>query len=180
MFYHRLPSRVVSLVFIDPFDPRIQVESDGRERERLSFVAEFGYVGMLINAFGFLRPVFRLMTYFQPAFDLPGWVLGLFIDSISRQAFWSTIVAENSVLSQSGNETLTAFPFLSYALGDLPIALWSRDGSQSWAYFATLSTNTIQVNMTDDMSHFFIFHKRYAERLVAVAADVISLGLNSQ
>jgi pimeloyl-ACP methyl ester carboxylesterase len=180
MFYRRLPSRVVSMVFIDPFDPRMQLESDSQERERLSFVNAFGFFGMLVNAFGFLRPVFRLIAYFRPAFDLPGRVLGLFIDSISRQAFWSTIVAENAVLAQSGNETLTAFPFQSYALGSLPVALWCRELSQSWAYFATLSTDTIQVNMTEDMTHFFIFHKRYADEIVTVASDVISMGLNSQ
>ncbi len=73
LFQSQRPDQVVAMVFIDPFDPRNQ--NDNRERERLSFVSSFGYAGMLVNAFGFLRPFFYLMTYFRPAFDLPERVL---------------------------------------------------------------------------------------------------------
>ncbi len=180
MFYSLAKERVVSLIFIDPFDPRLQMATNSRERERLSFVEGFGYAGMLVNAFGFLRPFFRLMTYFRPAFDLPRLVLPQFIDAISRQAFWGTIVAEDVVLEQSGNETLAAFPFNGFALGNLPVALWGRPDSQSLAYFATLSRAVLQFNMSDDMSHFFLFRKEFADQLVTGTSMVVSMGLNAQ
>jgi hypothetical protein len=181
MFQHAMQKQVVAMIFIDPFDPRDQVKTDKRERERLAFVNSFGYAGMLVNAFGFLRPFFYLMTYFRPVFDLPESVVPSFVDSISRQSFWETIVAENRVLSTSGNETLALFPFdQSAPLKDLPLALWSRAQSQSYEYFSSLSTNVIATNMTDDQNHFFIFDKKFAADIVSITSAAVGFALNQE
>ncbi len=86
---------------------------------------------------------------------------------------------ETLVLSLSGNQTLKRFPFSNRpALGNLPVAVWSRAFSQSAEYFAALSTSTFVTNMTDDENHFFIFEKQYADQIVRMTSDLVEEALN--
>ena len=172
LFKRALGEQVVSMIFIDPFDPRKLVNTNLIERERLRFISQFGRVGMLINAFGVMQPFYHLITYFQPSFNLPQVILPLFIDSVSREAFWTTMVAEYDVISDSANDTLSAFPFSGFGLGDMPIGVWARFDSESRDYFSKLSTSTSVFNLTDD-THFFIFDKQYAEQIVKETSKIV-------
>lgn len=185
LFRSLVGEQVVAMVFLDPFEPHKIVGSDSVERERLSFIENFGRAGMILNAFGVLPPFFHLIRYFAPAFNLPETILPLFVDSVSRQDFWTTIVSENDVINQSANETLSRYPLGSYALGNTPIAVWARNDTSatnatSGEYFATLSNRALMLNLSFADNHFFIFEKRFAQVIVETTSYIVRTAIRPE
>lgn len=131
--------QLLALIFIDPLDPRdALLQNNDAERNRLAF-GSWATLAMHGNAFGVIQPFFRSWSYFAPVWNLPSTDVPFYVDAISRQSFWATLVDESDALHLSARETLARFPHATYVLGELPVAAWTRKDSSSMMYFSTLS-----------------------------------------
>jgi hypothetical protein len=162
LLFNTMDNQVIAMVFLDPLDPRdILADSEA---------ARFGFItwapwAMIANSFGLLSPFFQVISYFRPVWRLPPAQVSFYIDSVSRQSFWSTLVDETQAASLSATETLAKYPYGTFALQNLPILLWTRPESSSMDYYSTLSSNCLIRNLTSQ-GHWFLFEKPWAVDIV--------------
>lgn len=161
LLFKSVQPRVVAMVFLDPLDPRDMMRDS--EASRYHFI-DWAPWAMIGNSFGLLSPFFEVIQYFHPVWQLPQSKITLYIDAVSKQSFWSTLVDETNAAAQSAQEVLSAYPYGVYALGNLPIAMWARPDSSSLDYYSTLSTDCRIYNLTG--GHWFLFQKLYAVEIV--------------